>query len=753
MDTTSNHGSPDREERLNEIIAAYLETMDAGENPHREKWLARYPEFADDLGNFFAAQDQFAPLRPQRDPSRTRIFYVGDYELLEELGRGGMGVVHKARQVSLNRTVAVKLILDSRLVSEADIRRFHNEAEAAANLQHPNIVAVYEVGVHEGQHYDSMAYVEGKTLAALIREGPLPAAQAARYIREIAGAVHYAHQQGTRHRDLKPSNILIDLEDQPHITDFGLAKRVSDDSSLTTSGAVLGTPSYISPEQAQSKQEDIGPLTDVYALGATLYAALAGRPPFQSASVMDTFQQVIHTPPVSPRALNPAVPVDLETICLKCLEKEPGRRYGSAQEVADDLQRYLDGKPVLARPVGRMERATKWIRRNKGLSAGLAAAVMALLFGTVVATWQAVEARIAAQHEAQQRKIAENEKKTADTARASVLPRLYAAHLTLAKEAWNEGDVWQTLEFLREWIPKSGQEDLRGFEWHYLWRCCHSARLTVEGSLRGVVNSNIFRGVALSPDGQHVAHATGNCTVVVRDVNTGAEVHVLKTPHVFIPSLAYFPDGHCLAAVNWEIASPYACAAATVWDVVTGKEIYTVSLDFEESGSPFNSYQVAFNPNGLEFAFASGGGSNAKKPWKVTVVAARTGKTIRTLTGKTIPTVPGVDAVQCLSFSPDGQRIALATCYSGLTVLDAENGKELLTIPHPSGIRGVAFSPDGKRLASACGDGRVMVWDASSAKNLLSLTATDPAWIVSHSARTDDVSPQAAETARSRFGA
>jgi WD40 repeat protein len=277
----------------------------------------------------------------------------------------------------------------------------------------------------------------------------------------------------------------------------------------------------------------------------------------------------------------------------------------------------------------------------------------------------------------------------------------------LAKDAWNDGDIRRTLELLQEWVPEAGQKDLRGFEWHYLWRCCHSARLTVAGSLHGVANSHIFRGVALSPDGQRVAHAVDNAGVVVRDVNTGTQVYLLKTPNLFISSLAYSPDGRSLAAVSWDIGSPRPAPAATVWDSATGKETYTISLEGEEASA------LAFRPDGLELAVTSGTEAGFGKPGKVTVLDARTGKTIRTF--------PTKEAVACVTFSPDGQRIALAIPYLGATILDATTGKELLAIPHPMGIRGVAFSPDGKRLVSACGDRTAKIWDANTGEKLFTL--------------------------------
>jgi tRNA A-37 threonylcarbamoyl transferase component Bud32 len=294
-----------------------------------------------------------------------RVRYFGDYELQEEIARGGMGVVWKARQSSLNRTVALKMILAGKLASETEVQRFRREAEAAANLQHPNIVAIHEVGEHDGQHYYTMDYVAGRDLGAMVREsGPLPPARAAECVKTLAEAVHFAHQRGTLHRDLKPQNVLIDAAGVPRITDFGLAKFVERDESLTQTGAAMGSPSYMPPEQAAGHLDEVGPHSDVYSLGAILYELLTGRPPFRAESAMATMRQVMESEPVAPRKLNATLPPDLETICLKCLEKNPARRYASARALAEELGRFLNHEPIQALPVSAIRKAESWLRRH-----------------------------------------------------------------------------------------------------------------------------------------------------------------------------------------------------------------------------------------------------------------------------------------------------------------------------------------------------------------------------------------------------
>src|SRR5262245_38136762 len=378
-------------DRFEDVLAAYLEAMDAGWAPSRAQFLARYPDLAPDLEAFFANQDEVgtwaeslcpAPLSgspgpggsdgPSPSAAQTVVNAgsaptvpggngggrgFGDYELLEELGRGGMGVVYKARQKSLNRSVALKMILAGEFASPTDLQRFHNEAEAAANLDHPLIVPIYEIGSHEDRHYYSMKLVEGGSLAGHVADfTPQPRA-AAGLAATIARTVHHAHQRGILHRDLKPANILLDGgpdtpvdQRRPHVGDFGLAKSLASDSSLTRSGAILGTPAYMAPEQTQGRSKDLTTAADVYALGAILYELLTGRPPFKGETPLETMCQVKEQAPARPRAVNPKVPADLETICLKCLEKEPARRYGSATELADDLERWLAGEPIRARP-------------------------------------------------------------------------------------------------------------------------------------------------------------------------------------------------------------------------------------------------------------------------------------------------------------------------------------------------------------------------------------------------------------------
>jgi serine/threonine protein kinase len=273
----------------------------------------------------------------------------GDYELLDEIARGGMGIVYRAKQKSLNRIVALKMILSGEMASESDVKRFYREGEAAAQLDHQGIVPIFEMGEHEGQHYFSMRFIEGKSLAAQIASGPRPPQSAAKLVRRLADAVGYAHEQGVIHRDLKPANVLLDSKSgHPRITDFGLAKKAAGGRSLTKTGQILGTPGYMAPEQATGKKNEIGPAVDLYSLGAILYELLTGRPPFQAATPLETLIQVLHADPAPPRLLNPDIPADLETICLKCLAKNYQERYASAAELANDLNRYLDGDTIQA---------------------------------------------------------------------------------------------------------------------------------------------------------------------------------------------------------------------------------------------------------------------------------------------------------------------------------------------------------------------------------------------------------------------
>jgi hypothetical protein len=324
--------------------------------------------------------------RSLTDDVRLRCF--GDYEIRRELGRGGMGIVYEARQLSLNRPVALKMIRAGVLAGDAELRRFRNEAEAVAAMDHSGIVPVHEVGEHEGQRYLSMKLVPGGSLADRLDGYRNDPRAAARLVAEAAEAVHHAHQRGILHRDLKPANILIDEQGQPHITDFGLARRVGGDSELTETGAILGTPAYMSPEQASGHRAAVTTASDTYGLGAVLYALLAGKPPFASESLLETLDAVRSRLPEPPSRLNAQVPRDLEVICLKCLEKEPSRRYVTARDLAEDLRRWLAGEPIAARPVGRAMRLWMWGRRNPALAGMATALAMALVGGLAGTTWK-----------------------------------------------------------------------------------------------------------------------------------------------------------------------------------------------------------------------------------------------------------------------------------------------------------------------------------------------------------------------------
>ncbi len=480
MNTTSNL----REQAIDDAVAEYLEAERLGRPIGTLAWLAKHSDVRDDLERFLGDRSLFAraagPVEPPTmglEESITgsalpNVRYFGDYELIEEIARGGMGVVYKARQVSLNRVVALKMILRGSLAAKEDVQRFRTEAEAAANLDHPNIVPIYEVGEHEGHQYFTMKYIDGCSLGERLRgDGP-------RDVRKLVGdvlvpvarAVQFAHQRGILHRDLKPGNLLIDADGTPYVADFGLARRLDSDSSMTRTGQVVGSPSYMSPEQARGEKV-LTTSADVYSLGAMLYELLTGKPPFRGASVAETLKQVLDNDPSHPRSINAVADRDLSIITMKCLEKEPSRRYDSAAMLADELGRWLAGEPIRARPVNRFERGWRWTKRNP-LPAGLATAfVLSLVGGTVgmAALYSQAVAR---------RDDANNERSIAFARELSARRSWYAADISLAARAWDVGSTPRVRQLLEQHRPDSGQRDLRGFEWHYLWRVMHAAKET-----------------------------------------------------------------------------------------------------------------------------------------------------------------------------------------------------------------------------------------------------------------------------------
>jgi len=372
-----------------DVLEAYLARLQAGERPDREAILAEHPELAPAL-SCLEVLERFAPDAQTPDEAAAQPSPLaqwgrdfGAYELVEEIGRGGMGVVYKARQKALERTVALKMILTGHLSSAEHLARFLAEAKTAARVHHPHVVPIHEVGCVHGQHFFAMEYVEGPSLAQRLAEGPIEVADAVRLVAAVARAVAELHRHGIVHRDLKPSNILLGTEGQPYVTDFGLAKVFEGDSALTATGVIAGTPSYMSPEQAAGRSAEVGPATDVYSLGAILYELLTGRPPFREETPLETVMQVVSREPVLPRRLARKLPRSIELVCLKCLAKSPADRYDSADALADDLERFLRGEPLAARPPELGTRTWRWARRQPALALRLAALGVFYLVGLV----------------------------------------------------------------------------------------------------------------------------------------------------------------------------------------------------------------------------------------------------------------------------------------------------------------------------------------------------------------------------------
>jgi WD40 repeat protein len=647
---------------------------------------------------------------------------VPGYEVLDELGRGAMGVVYRARQLSLKRPVALKMLLHAGHASPEQRARFRAEAEAVARLQHPNIVQVYEVGEVEGHLYCSLELVGGGSLAQRLTGTPLLSQQPARLTEVLARAVQAAHERGVIHRDLKPANVLLTEDGVPKVADFGLAKRADAPSVRTQSGAVVGTPSYMAPEQAAG--ESVGPSADVYALGAVLYECLTGRPPFQGATVLDTLLLVRTQEPVPPSRLQPRVPRDLETICLKCLEKAPARRFGSALALAEDLRRFLDGRPIQARPVGAWVRLAKWARRRPALATSVAVSALALvgLLGMAL-LWnhselraereRAEEANAARTREEGLRRRAQEGEGRAEGRAAELRRSVFNGRLLQASalEGWDPGRALRALL-----DPEGCPAELRDFTWAYVARRCRRDRLTLRAP------GELGRGLAFAPDGRTLAAAvrTGpqSTEVWLWETDTGRKRAVLRGLGANLTGIAFSPDGRLLASAA--LAGPLR-----LWDLATGKE----KEAFDRP--PGGARALAFSREGL-LAWAGPGGVTLRE------VGGREQRTLpapRARAGWAEGARRGpAAAVGCLAFSADGKLLAGGETSKGwgvethhVWVWDVKTGEMRTTFPaHTDIVGAVAFAPDGKTLASCGNEGMIKLWDLASGKPTAAIDTHTP---------------------------
>jgi WD40 repeat protein/tRNA A-37 threonylcarbamoyl transferase component Bud32 len=706
----------EREQRLDLAIAAYLEAAGAGRPPDRSDFLARHSDLALELRSFFADEDRLkglaGSLLPRQDnggdglsrdamPGASHDFEIkagtdfGEFELIEEIASGGMGVVFKARQKNLGRIVALKTIRPAALRTGTDaIHRFRIEAEAVARLDHPHIVPVYEMGEYDGFPFISLKLIGGGDLERHVPRLRHDPRAIARLMKEVARAVHYAHLRGILHRDLKPSNILLDEHGEPHVTDFGLAKCVENDSGLTHTGLILGTPSYMAPEQVSGHRGEVTTAADVYGLGAVLYKLLTGRPPFQAESVYETLRQVREQEPVPPGARSQRVDRDLEAICLKSLEKDPRRRYPSAEALAADLDRWLSGEPIVARPTGHLERAWRWCGRNR-VVAGLSASVATLLVlvaavATVAAFGQHVLAERAKAAASRATELASSERAArllADARAEEIRRRMVRMNVDNGVRIVDQGDLTGALPWFAEAL-RLDRNDLAAATTH---RLRLGTILTQCPILDGVfAHERMIQWATLDPSGRRLATGSADGTARIWDVATGAAVTPPLSHEGPVNWVEFQNDGTRLLSASDD-------GTIRIWDAALGRP----------SGGRWLSHaspvRVArFSPDGRRVV--SGGFNGTVWLWD-----ADTG----TSCGR--PLRLGSELF-CITFSPDGQKVAIGTGDGRASVWRVTDGglRMIGKLVHRATVRDVAFSPDGTRLLTSSHDGTARVWDVQT---------------------------------------
>jgi WD40 repeat protein/serine/threonine protein kinase len=715
--------------------------------PNRDAWVARFPQYEAELRDQLELDELLGcaslggslarTAHPDPDPAdpvpRTLTPAwprLPGYEILGELGAGGMGVVYLGHDPRLKRQVAIKVIRSGRLARKEELARFKTEAEAVARLQHPNVAQIFEVGEHQDGPYLVLEYVAGGSLDAKLAGRPQPARAAAGLVETLARAIQHAHERGIIHRDLKPANILLtpnpkseirnpkqirspehempkreggavsDLGNSdsgmvsdfgfrisdlaPKVTDFGLAKFLEGGAGVTSSGAVLGTASYMPPEQAQGKEGAVGPAADVYALGAILYEMLTGRPPFRGESQVETVLQVLTADPVPPRHLQPRVPRDLETICLKCLEKKRGQRYASAQALAKDLARFREGRPIQARPVRPWERALKWARQRPALAALAASTLGVALLGFGLVAWQWRVAEAARQQETAQRQRYQrlsvdvvlarglHECRQGDVARG--LFELVRALELAGDEAGDLQEVIRTN--LADWSPA-------------LCRLSNQLRLPSQ-----------IRQMALSPDGRMVATVCADKKAYLLDLKTGKRLGQPLPHPARIHAVAFSPDGKLLLTGTGDPGSGWG--AVWVWEVSTRR----LALPPLQHRSPV--WAVACSPDGRRVLTGSGeaAGGGAAQLWDAAEGTAL---------GAPLPHPRPVRAV---AFSPDGRTVLTGCADRSARLWDVASRRIFRQLKHGGYVDAVAFSPDGKTLLTGGRDSLARLWDAGTGRRV-----------------------------------